>query len=60
MRSVSILSTASNELIAERGGFTGPPGIAVVGRTRTLYVLNVAPSGDDGNHRRAVEGPPLT
>ena len=45
---VSILSTASNKLIAQLGGFSAPAGIALVGRTHTLYVLNVVPSRDGG------------
>jgi YVTN family beta-propeller protein len=41
---VSVLSTASNKVIAQFGGFSGPAGIALVGGTRTLYVLNMASS----------------
>jgi DNA-binding beta-propeller fold protein YncE len=41
---VSILSTASNTVVARRGGFSGPVGISLVSSNHTLYVLNAAPS----------------
>ena len=42
--------------VTQRGGCRGSTGITLVGRTRTLYVLNGAPSGDD-EITRDVEGP---
>jgi DNA-binding beta-propeller fold protein YncE len=53
---VSILSTATNKVIARVGYFSLPIGIALAGSTHTLYVLNAAPSEIIGNGGGIVEG----
>ncbi len=58
---VSILSTASNTVVARWGGFSGPVGMSLASSHHTLYVLNTAPypgaviDGGDGKNS-AVEG----
>jgi hypothetical protein len=56
----SMLSTASNKVIARFGRFSGPAGIALVSGIYTLYVLSVASSGDGeitlGGPKRAIDG----
>jgi DNA-binding beta-propeller fold protein YncE len=41
---VSVVSTASNAVVARLGGFSGPVGISLIGDARMLYVLNAASS----------------
>jgi DNA-binding beta-propeller fold protein YncE len=40
---VTVVSTASNTVIARLGGFSGPADLSLVNGTHTLYVLNTAP-----------------
>jgi DNA-binding beta-propeller fold protein YncE len=53
---VSILSTATNKVIARLGYFSLPIGIALASSTHTLYVLNTATSEIIGNSGGIVEG----
>jgi DNA-binding beta-propeller fold protein YncE len=41
---ILVLNTATNQVIARLGQFSGPIGLTLVGHTGTLYVLNTAPS----------------